>query len=84
MGWIFSSVCCICLILGEMSIGGQLPTTLSVTVWEAGGQILSGGGSLAPALIMIQYTSTKPLITSLQTQTNGQTEPLPLSMQEDE
>ena len=34
---------------GVLVLGEQLPTTLSVTVWEAGGQILSGGGSAAAA-----------------------------------
>ena len=34
---------------GVLVLGEQLPTTLSVTVWEAGGQILSGGGSPAAA-----------------------------------
>ena len=32
-----------------MLVGDQLPATLSVTVWEAGGQILSRGGSPAAA-----------------------------------
>ena len=45
---------CVCVWWGwalspEVLVGDQLPATLSVTVWEAGGQILSRGGSPAAA-----------------------------------